>query len=125
MAEKVARECPRCPYLVKRRQNQQMANLPRERTLVFNKPYTAISLELFGPYKVKGVPNPRSNVEVYPTVFSCLSNGALHVEVASSYSADAFLAAYMAFTSVRGDPASIYTDRESAGESRRQRCRGT
>ena len=111
LAEKVCRECPRCPFLWKSHMGQQMGNLPPERLHIGEKPWTAICLDLFGPYLVKPVAQSRCRTKVWPVVIGCLSTGATHVELMDNYGADTFLKAFADFASFRGYPDQVYTDR--------------
>ena len=113
LADKVAADCPKCPILWKTKVEQRLANLPEERTRVNEKPWTSVAIDLFGPYKIRVLPHNRNLVKVWPIVFGCMNTGALHVEVAGNYGADAFLQAYTCFTSVRGAPSKVYTDKGS------------
>ena len=113
LADKIARECKRCPLIWKSFQQQQLGLLPPERLRLQEKPWSATAIDLFGPYKVPIIPKSRTQVKVWPIVFGCLNTGALHCEVAASYGADSFLAAYTCFTSVRGAPSQVYTDKGS------------
>ena len=56
LADEVSRNCPKCPILWKAREQQMMAKLPEERFLTYEKPFTAIALDFFGPYLVRAVP---------------------------------------------------------------------
>ena len=50
-------------------------------------------------------------MNTWPIVYGCHQTGALHIELAASYSADCFLLCFSAFCAVRGHPAFVYTDR--------------
>ena len=112
LAEQVSRECPRCPILWKKHLGQQLGNLPPERLHFEEKPWTAVFLDLFGPYSVKTVAG-RSRVKVWPLVIGCFSTGATHIELCVNYGSDAFLQAFTNFATVRGYPAQVYTDKGS------------
>ena len=51
--------------------------------------------------------------KVWPLVFCCLSTGAVHCELASTYNTDSFLLCYNTYASRRGAPQSVYTDKGS------------
>ena len=113
LAEKTARECPRCPLIWKLHLGQQMGQLPPERLHVGEKPWTAISLDLFRPYQVKPYNNARMKIKVWPVVICCMTTGATHIELSEGYGADSFLQAFANFASVRGYPSQVYTDKGS------------
>ena len=110
LADQVARDCLQCRRKLKCFAEQRMGFLPLERTDVFSKPFTNSSIDLLGPYGVKAMVNSRATMKVWVVVLVCLSTGALHIEVASSYGTDSFLVAFKTFVSLRGRPARVYTD---------------
>ena len=110
LADRVAADCLKCRLELKNMSEQRMGLLPLERTDVFSRPFTNTAIDLLGSYKVKAMNNARSFLKVWPVVFTCMSVGALHIEVSSSYGADSFLVSFKAFTAVRGRPARVYTD---------------
>ena len=113
LAETISKNCPKCPFLWKQHLGQQMGQLPPERLHLGEKPWTAITLDLFGPYLVKPFKNSRTRIKVWPIVFTCLSTGATHIELSEGYGADPFLQAFAVFTSTRGYPSEVYTDKGS------------
>ena len=111
LADRVARECKKCPILWKNHLQQQMGNLPPERLGFNEKPWTACAMDLFGPFLIKSMTNKRSEMKIWPVVFGCFNTGALHCEISAGYSTDDFLKAFSCFTSLRGLPDQIYTDK--------------
>ena len=81
-----------------------MGFLPPERLRVNEKPWSSTTMDLLGHYKVRAMPNRRNLFKVWPIIFNCMTTGALHVEVADGYGADAFLNFFICFTSVCGSP---------------------
>ena len=110
LADKVVRACNWCLGKTKQLLRQQISDLPDERTSFPCKPWTCTSIDLLGAYEVRAMNNARSKLCTYPIVFCCLNTGALHVELAHTYSTDAFLTCYKSFTSIRGTPAAVYSD---------------
>ena len=113
LAKKVCQGCVKCRADKAVLLKQQMGDLPEERSNVGGKPFTTISLDLLGPMDCKAMVNKRAHMKVYPMVFVCQATGALHTEVAHDYSTAAFLLAYDHFTSRRGYPAKVFSDKGS------------
>ena len=112
-ADKIVRACLVCKRKTKRFMEQQMGDLPEERTSFPDKPWSSTSIDLLGSYEVRAMNNQRSKKKCYPVVCCCMITGALHIELAHDYGTDAFLCAYSSFTSIRSRPAMVYTDRGS------------
>ena len=110
LAERIVRDCKRCPLIHKVFQSQQMGDLPMERLLLEQKPWTGTAIDLFGPYTIKSLVKSRTTMKVWVSVFGCLNTGGLHVEICSSYSTDSFMQAFSSFCSLRGLPSAIYSD---------------
>ena len=77
------------------------------------KPFTFICLDFMGPICVKAMVNKRALMKVYPLLLVCQATGALHTEVAHDYSTAAFLLAFDHYTSVRGYPIKVVSDKGS------------
>ena len=110
LANKVAADCLECRVRLKVPLTQREGFLPDERMLTFTPPFTATAMDFLGPFKVKAMNNSRSFLKVWPVVFGCLNTGAVHLELNKTYGTDALLLSIMAFTSIRGYPATFYTD---------------
>ena len=113
LAKRVCQDCIKCRADKAVLLEQQMGDLPEERTDIGGKPFTTICLDLLGPMDCKAMVNKRAHMKVYPMVFVCQATGALHTEVAHNYSTAAFLLAYDHFTSRRGYPAKVFSDKGS------------
>ena len=113
LAVKVEKSCLRCVTRKGLLREQRMGALPVERLAVGTPPFTAVCLDFMGPILVRDMVNKRSSLKAYPILLVCQATGALHTEVAHNYSTDAFLLAYDHFTSVRGHPAKVVSDRGS------------
>ena len=112
-ADKIARTCYTCIRKNKKMLEQQMGDLPEERTSFPDKPWSSTAIDLLGSYEVKAMNNQRSRRKCYPIVCCCMVTGALHMELAADYGTDAFLCAYSSFVAIRSRPAMIYTDKGS------------
>ncbi len=86
---------------------QQMADLPVDRVCPDEAPFTRVGVDYFSPFKVK---SRRSVVKRYGVLFACLAARAIHIEVAPSLDADAFIHALRRFIARRGQVREIRSD---------------
>ena len=93
------REAPPC--------EQIMANLPEDRLIPDKPPFTAVGVDLFGPFQVR---RSRSLVKRYGVIFTCLTIRAVHIEGAHSLDTDSFLLALRRFIARRGQVQEIRSD---------------
>ena len=113
LAKKVCSRCVRCRADRAALLEQQMGDLPVERVAVGSKPFTYVCLDFMGPVDCKSMVNSRAHMKVYPLLIVCQATGALHTEVAHKYSTSAFLLAWDHFTSRRGYPDKVFSDKGS------------
>ncbi|XP_029171588.1 uncharacterized protein LOC114940941 [Nylanderia fulva] len=72
-------------------------------------PFYHTGVEYFGPILVKEKKHRnRSSIKVYGCIFICMSTKAIHIEIVTDLSTDAFIASLKRFVSRRGVPAHIY-----------------
>ena len=86
---------------------QVMADLPKERLIPYQPPFTYTGLDFFGPIYVK---RSRSTVKEYGCIFVCFNSRAVHIEDVSSLETDTLIQALVRFFSVRGCPKEIWSD---------------
>lgn len=87
-----------------------MGNLPKVRVTPA-RPFISTGMDYGGPFIVK-VHNLRSirHVKVYLCIFVCMATKAVHIEVVTDMTTDAFLAALTRFVSRRGLSTNLYSD---------------
>lgn len=112
MVNKIISSCVDCKRKFRKFEKQIMSPLPLERIQISPAFYN-IGIDYFGPYAVRGEVQKRIHGKVYGVIFTCLVSRAVHVEVANDYSTDGFLSAYDRYTSIRGYPHTIYSDKGS------------
>ena len=78
-----------CRRLRERIEEQRIADLLACR-LTETAPFTYCGVYIFGPFIVK---QRRSDVKRYGTIFTCMTNRALHIEVIFSLDSDSFILA--------------------------------
>lgn len=86
---------------------QQMADLPRDRVLPDDPPFTNTGVDYFGPFEVK---RGRSMVKRYGVIFTCLTIRAVHLEMAASLDTDSFIHALRRFIARRGQVKILRSD---------------
>jgi hypothetical protein len=108
--KKVLRNCPTCVRWKAMAIQPAMANLPSQR--VNPAPvFSHIGVDLCGPFEIKASPlRFEKLIKVWIAVFICLISKAVHLEIVTDLSTDAFLAAFSRFSSRRGVPALIMSD---------------
>ena len=78
-----------------------MGDLP-ESCITESRPFTNIGVDYCGPFYVKERRDRnRRRVKVYVAIFICLATKAVHIELVSDLTTDAFLAALRRFISRR------------------------
>lgn len=83
-----------------------MAPLPRER-ITETGPFNVVGIDFCGPLYVR---NTAVDTKAYIAVFSCAVTRAIHLELTSRTTSQAFLFAFRRFVSRRGLPSIVYSD---------------
>ncbi|CAI6347553.1 unnamed protein product [Macrosiphum euphorbiae] len=87
-----------------------MADLPSYRVQP-HRPFSHVGMDYGGPFLVKEHRRRNAHsVKVYLALFICMSVKAVHLEIVSDLSTDAFLAALDRFVARRGIPSNLYSD---------------
>ncbi|XP_055589370.1 uncharacterized protein LOC129741647 [Uranotaenia lowii] len=118
----VTARCQWCKVYHKIPTQPKMGPLPRARLVAFQRPFTFVGLDYFGPLFVKV---KRSHAKRWIALFTCLTTRAVHMEVAHSLSTTSCKMCIRRFIARRGAPAEIYSDngtnfRGAANELREQ-----
>lgn len=106
----VVRKCVRCfKYRAQVRQ-QMMGNLPHERTTEA-RPFTNTGVDFCGPFDIKNKVGRCSRTSKgYVAIFVCLATKAIHIEVVSDLTSDAFIAAFKRMIGRRGAVSHMFSD---------------
>ena len=99
--------CFLCKKLGAVRGEQLMGDLPKERLMSEEPPFTHVGVDYFGPLYVR---QGRSNVKRYGCLFTCLAVRVVHIEVVHPLDTDGFINALRRFVSLRGFPTTIFSD---------------
>lgn len=105
--KKIFNECERCRELKKKPNQPEMGNLPLERVTPFQRPFTSVGLDYFGPITTTMF---RKKVMRYAALFTCLVTRACHVEVVHSLTTNSAIMAIQRFICIRGIPKKIFSD---------------
>lgn len=84
-----------------------VGDLPKERLLAYQPPFTATAIDLFGPMHIT---IGRRREKRWGVLFTCLTTRAVHLELAASLSASSTILALRRMMARRGVPTIIYTD---------------
>ena len=86
--QRVISSCFQCRKIGAVRGEQLMADLPKERLMSGDPPFTNVGVDYFGPFYVR---EGHSNVKRYRCIFTCLVIRAVHIEVMNSLDTDFFI----------------------------------
>lgn len=108
--KRIINNCMTC-YRFKAQPVQQiLSSLPKDRVSI-NRPFHATGVDFGGPLQIKSSPLRNAKIlKCYFAVFVCMATKAVHIELVSDLSTEAFLATLKRFISRRGNPAVIYSD---------------
>ncbi len=67
-------------------------------------------MDLFGPLSIVGTVNKRTTTKAWGVIFVCTATSLAHVELAESYSTEAFLLALRRFMALHGAPKRFQSD---------------
>ncbi|XP_036140869.1 uncharacterized protein LOC118644969 [Monomorium pharaonis] len=111
LTKRVIHRCVRCVRWRAAPAPQQMGDLPQERVRPF-RPFLNTGIDYAGPVQLRTTKGRgHRSYKAYVAVFVCLSTRAVHLEVVSDYTTEAFLAALRRFVSRRGLCRTLWSDR--------------
>ncbi|XP_062542031.1 uncharacterized protein LOC134210021 [Armigeres subalbatus] len=108
LVRKIAKECFLCQIRKAAPVIPRMAPLPMARLRPYERPFSYVGLDYFGPISVRV---NRSTVKRWIALFTCLTTRAVHLEVAHSLSTESCKQAVRRFIGRRGAPVEIRSDR--------------
>ncbi|GFW85395.1 integrase catalytic domain-containing protein [Trichonephila clavipes] len=87
-----------------------MGNLPKKR-LITDYPFNCSGVDFSGPFSLKIKDNVKGNLfKVYICIFVCFVFKAVHIELVSDLTSQAFIAALKRFMARRGKCAKLFSD---------------
>ncbi len=109
----VSPKCVICQKAYLKTTNQQMGMLPLDRTRP-SPPFKRVKLGFAGPFTIRrGNPRKPTKVKAYACIFVCLVTRAIHLELCSDLSSEAFMATFQRFCARRGTPSHVFSDNGS------------
>ncbi|GFY20233.1 integrase catalytic domain-containing protein [Trichonephila clavipes] len=110
LCKKVVHECLVCFKSRPLVTSQLMGNLPRDR-VVPDYPFNCSGVDFCGPFMIR-YKNQRKGIlhKIYICVFVCFVSKAIHIEIVSDLTSDAFISTLKRFFSRRGKCAKLYSD---------------
>lgn len=103
----VRHRCQVCKILRARPEIPEMSALPRSRLAARIKPFSYVGIDCFGPMMIKV---GRRREKRWGVLFTCLTTRALHIEITSAMSSDAFILSFRCFVGRRGEPLEVFCD---------------
>ena len=110
VVKNVNKKCLKCFRLKPQPEEQQMGNLPDAR-VEFIRPFLKVGCDFCGPFMVyhkRG--RGQKPAKHYICLFVCMSTKAIHLELVSSLTTEAFLAAFRRLVCRRGPCSDVYSD---------------
>ena len=106
----VSRQCIVCQRAYARPTCQRMGLLPSLRTMP-SPPFDKTGIDFAGPFTIhQGNPRKPVRIKVYGVLFVCFVTRAVHLELCTNLSTEAFLATFSRFCCRRGTPSHLFTD---------------
>jgi len=103
-------QCVRCARHRQIRARQLMGQLPSERVNP-SRPFLHSGVDYAGPFSVKTWKGKNARTyKAYIALFVCLSTSAVHIELVTDYTAEAFIGAFKRFTARRGICSTLFSD---------------
>ena len=99
--------CFHCKRNHRKLQQQVMADLPEVRVNP-SPPFSYVGVDCFGPF---GVREGRKTVKRYGILYVCMSSRAVHIEISTSLSTDAFINSLRRVIAIRGPIRTLYCDK--------------
>jgi len=110
LINQVTYKCLPCRRLKANAYSPMMADLPKQRVTP-SRPFSQTGIDFAGPFMCReSLRRKALTHKAYLALFVCMSTKAIHLEVVTSLSTEAFIAALHRFISRRGLPSDIYSD---------------
>ncbi|XP_055708913.1 uncharacterized protein LOC129805179 [Phlebotomus papatasi] len=105
----VTRACIHCFRVFPHLQRQLMGQLPEHRTTL-DRPFSSTSVDFAGPLQLRPGRRGGAITKVWVAIFVCHSTKAIHIELVSNLSTEAFVASFRRFVARRSTPSHLFMD---------------
>lgn len=107
----VIHKCVVCHRFAAKTMQQLMANLPAPRINIANKPFLNCAVDYTGAISTKMSKGRGGKlIKSYIAIFVCMATKAIHIELVSDMTAEAFVTAFRPLVSRRGAVQHVYSD---------------
>ena len=111
VVRQVLGKCLRCIRSSPKSSSNLMGELPGSRVNIPLRPFISTGVDYAGPfYHQVGTRRTAKLAKCYICIFVCFSSKAVHIEIATDLTTEAFLNAFKRFIARRGRPADVYSD---------------
>ncbi|XP_022777768.1 uncharacterized protein LOC111319218 [Stylophora pistillata] len=108
MGKTVTSKCVTCRKLRKRPLNQLLGQIPNLRVAAGFPALSNTAMDMFGPIQIKLGRTTLKEAQVI--IFTCMTSRAIHLELVTDKTSDAFLMAFRRFSCLRGYPSVCWSD---------------
>jgi len=108
MAKAVVSKCVICRKLRRKPLDQLMGQVPSLRVAAGFPPFSNTAMDMFGPLQIRL--NRRTLQEAQVVIFTCTTTRAIHLELVTHKTTEAFLMAFRRFACLRGHPNVCWSD---------------
>lgn len=108
MAKTVTSKCVTCRKLRKRPLNQLLGHIPNLRVAAGFPAFSNTAMDMFGPMQIKL--GRKTLKEAQVIIFTCMTSRAIHLELVTDKTSDAFLMAFRRFACLQGYPSVCWSD---------------
>ncbi|XP_058817717.1 uncharacterized protein LOC131681029 [Topomyia yanbarensis] len=109
LVRSTVRKCFRCTRLNPEPARQHIGQLPVHR-IVPSRPFSVAGVDYAGPLYLKPIHKRAAPAKAYICLFICFATKAVHIELVSDLTTQAFLCALRRFIARRGRPTHIHSD---------------
>ncbi|XP_053687000.1 uncharacterized protein LOC128736541 [Sabethes cyaneus] len=107
LVREVGRNCEWCKIRRAQPVVPPMAPLPHSRLAVYDRPFSYVGLDYFGPLTIK---QGRASVKRWVALFTCLTVRAVHLEIVHNLTSFSCVSSIRRFVNRRGSPVEIFSD---------------
>lgn len=113
LVSSVLHKCVTCRKLRKVPEYQKMSNLPEDRLIPGQPPFSNVGVDIFGPWNIitRRTRGGAANSKRWAALFTCLVTRAVHIEVIEEMTSSSFINALRRFIAIRGPVHVFRSDR--------------